>query len=134
MMRTLSFVCVVLALSVGAPARADDWIGWGLDGARNRHTTEKTGSTFANEWRYVLLGETELLTKAIVSSPAAADDLVVFGSQRSFLEAIDASTGAKRWRFTPESGLLSSPTIHRGRVYFPSLDGSFYAVMVSDGK
>lgn len=83
----------------------------------------------------------EFPTKAYAwSSPAFADGVVYIGSMyysQPFFYAVDAQTGRERWKLaTGEtiekgstlSGVVSSPAIAEGRVFFGGLDGKFYAV------
>ncbi|HTX90495.1 MAG TPA: PQQ-binding-like beta-propeller repeat protein [Anaerolineales bacterium] len=73
------------------------------------------------------------------SSPAVADGVVYVGATGGGLYALDAATGSELWmvptgaplktvdtRFV--NGIVSSPAVADGVVYFGSLDGKLYAV------
>jgi hypothetical protein len=62
------------------------------------------------------------------SSPALADGKVVVGSRDRNLYCLNQSTGEKIWNFTTGDGIVSSPTISYGIIYFSSRDGNVYAV------
>ena len=42
--------------------------------------------------------------------------------------AVDAKTGQSLWTLTVEKGIVSSPTIQDGVIYFGGMDGKLYAV------
>src|SRR4051794_5060087 len=58
----------------------------------------------------------------IRSNPAVAGGLLVFGSDDGFVHAVDARTGAERWRFRTGGAVRSSPAIVGGSVYVASRD------------
>jgi glucose dehydrogenase len=76
------------------------------------------------------------------SSPAVSNGVVYIGSTIGYLYALDAGSGAEIWKVktdkslkTSESepirfdgGVVSSPTVVDGVVYFGGLDGKLYAV------
>lgn len=74
------------------------------------------------------------------SSPTVADGVVYMGTTGGYLYAVDAMTGQELWKVrtgpAPEivdplrfdGGVVSSPTVDNGVVYFGSLDGKLYAV------
>jgi len=74
------------------------------------------------------------------SSPAVADGVVYIGATGGYLYAVDTKTGQELWkvRTAPalvtvdpvrfDGGVVSSPTVVDGVVYFGSLDGKLYAV------
>jgi outer membrane protein assembly factor BamB len=41
---------------------------------------------------------------------------------------VDIRTGQEKWKFKADDGILPSPAISDGVVYFGSNDGSLYAV------
>jgi outer membrane protein assembly factor BamB len=84
-------------------------------------------------------------TGAVIgSSPAVADGVVYIGSWDGSLFALDAATGAERWRFTtPEdSSPGASPAVADGVVYIGSATsgiistnpGGFYAIDARSGE
>ncbi len=74
------------------------------------------------------------------SSPAVANGVVYVGATGGFLYALDGATGAELWKVKTgpalqtvepmriDGGVVSSPTVVDGVVYFGSLDGKLYAV------
>ncbi len=65
----------------------------------------------------------------MTSSPAiGAGGTVYIGSFDGALYALDAQTGATRWRFETDDHVYSSPALGGGLVYIASTDGSVYAV------
>ena len=81
----------------------------------------------------------------VSSSPAVAGGKVLFASRDGVLHAIDADTGAPRWRFTsgPDAPwdwgfegwdvYVSSPVVQDTVVVFGGVDGTIYALGLSDG-
>ena len=74
--------------------------------------------------------------RTVQSSPAVAGGLVFVGARDGFLYAIDAATGAERWRFDHKvSWVNTSPAVAEGVVYAGSSDGQFVqAVDAATGK
>lgn len=68
------------------------------------------------------------------SSPVVVDGSVYVASLDSNLYAVDAATGAERWRFATQGRVVSSPLVVDGVVYFGSSDGSLYAVDAAKGQ
>lgn len=67
------------------------------------------------------------------SSPAVARGLVIVGAGDGHVYALDAATGAERWRFRTGGRVRSSPAIADARVYVGSMDGVLYALDVATG-
>ena len=70
----------------------------------------------------------------IRSSPAVAGGLLFFGSDDGFLHAVDARSGAERWRFATGGAIRSSPAVENGSVYIASRDGRLYALAAATGR
>src|SRR5215213_332650 len=104
----------------------------------NGYLYSRNASTGANRWPdtgekklgRVLLGE-ESQDKGVVSSPAFADGVVYFGSEDSYLYAVDAATGRQKWQFLTRDPVMSSPTVIDGMVYFGGVDRQLYAIDVN---
>ncbi|MCD6220094.1 PQQ-binding-like beta-propeller repeat protein [Candidatus Calescamantes bacterium] len=64
----------------------------------------------------------------ITSSPAVYKGGVYFGSDDTYLYALDAETGELKWKFETWRQIESSPAVYKGVVYFGSWDGYFYAL------
>ncbi len=66
---------------------------------------------------------------------AAAGGFVYFGSSSDGqVYALDADTGALRWRFATEGPVRCAPTVADGRVYVGSDDGRVYCLDGTDGS
>lgn len=70
---------------------------------------------------------------AVVASVAVSDGYAVFGSRDGACYALDATSGALRWRTALGSPILSSPAIAGGCVFFGSDDGTFNCLRLKDG-
>jgi eukaryotic-like serine/threonine-protein kinase len=68
------------------------------------------------------------------SSPAVDDHLVVVGSRDGCVYALDARTGAQRWRSCTEDIVTATPVLTRDVVYYAGYDGRVYAVSRADGR
>ena len=70
----------------------------------------------------------------VVNTPAASENLVIFGNSLGTVEALDRNTGKKRWTFTTNGAIYSSPMISGNLVVLGSGDGNIYALNINDGK
>lgn len=68
-----------------------------------------------------------------LSSAVVADGLVIVGSGDGNVYAIDAATGAQRWKFATGDVVHASPAYANGVVYVGSWDGRFYAIDAKTG-
>jgi outer membrane protein assembly factor BamB len=74
------------------------------------------------------------ITHGIMDTPAVSDGMVYVGTQDGYLYAVDAATGAFRWRFqTGDSFFLASPVVANGVVYTGSKAGTIYALDARTG-
>jgi outer membrane protein assembly factor BamB len=93
-------------------------------------------------WRYetegakLKSGDYGFDRRSIQSSPAVSGGVVYVGARDGFLYAIDATTGALRWRVDHHiSWINSSPAVDRGVVFAGSSDAHFLqAVDATSGK
>jgi len=69
-----------------------------------------------------------------LSSPGIAGGLVYFGSSDGNVYALDASSGALRWKFKTGDVVHASPAVVAGTVYVGSWDSYFYALDAVSGK
>jgi len=98
--------------------------------------------TGAERWVHRTVGDTLDSSKfgydrrAVQSSAAIADGMVLVGSRDGGLYGLDAATGERRWRVTHNgSWVLGSPAVRDGRVYIGSSDGHFFqAVELTTGR
>lgn len=68
-----------------------------------------------------------------LSSPAVADGMVYFGSGDHTIYALDAATGALRWKFVADGVVHASPSIRDGRLFVGSEEGTFYSLDAATG-
>jgi len=68
-----------------------------------------------------------------LSSPVVAQGLVVFGSGDGHVYALDAQSGALRWKFRTGDVVHASPAVADGTVFVGSWDGRFYALDLATG-
>jgi len=68
-----------------------------------------------------------------LSSPALAGGTVYFGSGDGNVYAVDAATGALRWKFHTGNVVHASPAVAAGMVYVGSWDSYFYALDAASG-
>ena len=73
-------------------------------------------------------------TDYYTSSPTVSNGMVVVGGSDGHVYAVDARTGARRWRTPTRGRVRSSPAIANGVVYVGSFDGSVYALDLGTGK
>lgn len=91
-------------------------------------------SSGKERWEYFLADEaTQALAKGygeIRSSPAVANGTLFIGSlfPDNALYALDAGTGALKWRYQAGGTIRSSPAVDSGIVYFGSDDHYLYAL------
>ena len=107
--------------------------------------------TGATRWKFATGGERRFEAKGLhglqpknqtipdqfdvyLSSPVVADGAVFFGSGDGSVYALDAATGALRWKFQTGDVVHASPAYADGVVFFGSWDSWFYAVDATTGK
>jgi outer membrane protein assembly factor BamB len=69
-----------------------------------------------------------------LSSPAIWNDAVYFGSGDGNIYALNASTGALKWKFKTGDVVHASPAIADGTLFIGSWDSYFYALDAVTGK
>jgi outer membrane protein assembly factor BamB len=68
------------------------------------------------------------------ASPTLVDDLVLIGSGDGNLYALEAATGAERWRYTAGARIRTTPAVSDGTVMFGDSAGIFHALNLADGR
>lgn len=91
-----------------AAQRRSSWTAFRLGGGLNV-VVENPGLPRAFAWR--------LRTGSISSSPVVYRDTILIDDNDHHLYAIDAATGAMRWRYTAENELMPQPLYQDGLVY-----------------
>lgn len=89
--------------------------------AKNLHGMLPAGETRPDPW------------DSFLSSPAVWNGAVYFGSGDGNIYAVDAATGALRWKFHTGDVVHASPAIADGMVFLGSWDGYFYALDAATG-
>ncbi|WP_239462066.1 PQQ-binding-like beta-propeller repeat protein [Occallatibacter savannae] len=69
-----------------------------------------------------------------LSSPVVWNGAVYFGSGDGNVYALDAGSGALKWKFKTGDVVHASPAIADGKVYIGSWDSNFYALDAAMGK
>jgi outer membrane protein assembly factor BamB len=90
--------------------------------ARHIHGIDPPGETMPDPYDVYL------------SSPAVADGTVYFGSSDGNVYALDAASGALRWKFATGGVVHASPALANGALYIGSWDTWFYALDAATGK
>ncbi len=70
----------------------------------------------------------------VVLTPAASNDLVIFGNAIGEVEVLSLNDGSKKWTYKTKGAIYSSPAIAGNSVVLGSGDGSIYALELSTGK
>lgn len=70
----------------------------------------------------------------IISTPAVANGLVVFGNQAGEIRALSLATGKEKWVTRTGTAIFSSPAIAGDKVVLGSADGHIYCVKLANGK
>jgi outer membrane protein assembly factor BamB len=60
--------------------------------------------------------------------------VVYVGSDDGNFYAIDAGSGAQKWKFAAKSRVPSTPAVFGGAVYFTAYDGNLYALDSASGQ
>ncbi len=90
--------------------------------AKGIHGLHPRGESMPDPWDFYL------------SSPAVANGLVYFGSGDGHVYALNAATGALKWKVRTNGVVHSSPAVADGIVYAGSWDSFLYALDASTGK
>jgi eukaryotic-like serine/threonine-protein kinase len=69
-----------------------------------------------------------------LSSPVISDNTVYFGSGDGNVYALDAASGALRWKFHTGNVVHASPAVVAGTLFVGSWDRYFYALDAASGK
>jgi outer membrane protein assembly factor BamB len=69
-----------------------------------------------------------------LSSPSVWKGAVYFGSGDGNIYALDANSGALKWRFQTGDVVHASPAVENGKLYAGSWDSYFYALDAASGK
>lgn len=125
-LRAAVFVFALSPLLSTSPAAAE-WTGF-LGGPEHRPVAgEGPAAPFARLFLFQAGGD-------CLGSPAVAEGMVFFGCRDNHLYAVDAVSGAQRWRFRADAAVDSTPCYIDGHLYFGSSGGRLYCLRASDGR
>jgi outer membrane protein assembly factor BamB len=77
---------------------------------------------------------TEPIIGSRFSSPTVSEGKIYFGSDASYIAAVDASDGSRIWSFPTEGPVLSSPAIAYGTLFVGCDDGNLYYLDAETGE
>jgi len=69
-----------------------------------------------------------------LSSPVVVDGVVFFGSGDGHVYAVDADSGALRWKFTADGVVHASPAVVDGTLYVGDFSSRLYAIDTATGR
>jgi outer membrane protein assembly factor BamB len=127
-MRTKTVSAVLSILFLPAIARANDWSELRADGSGSRATTEISGTTFSASWSYTMKRGGRIL-----STPVAADGLVVTAGQNGDMAALNLHDGQQRWARVFTDGIGSTPAVRNGRVVASTFGGELLSLDLASG-
>ncbi|MES2004430.1 MAG: PQQ-binding-like beta-propeller repeat protein [Bacteroidota bacterium] len=70
----------------------------------------------------------------VISTPAVAGGLVIFGNSLGRVDAISLKDGKKQWSYQTGNAIYSSPAVSNNRLVFGSGDGYIYCLSADKGK
>ncbi|HSC39289.1 MAG TPA: PQQ-binding-like beta-propeller repeat protein [Chitinophagaceae bacterium] len=70
----------------------------------------------------------------VISTPALAGGLVVFGNQQGRVDALSLSDGKKQWSFQTGGSIFSSPAVAGNKLVLGSGDGVIYCLQAATGR
>jgi outer membrane protein assembly factor BamB len=104
---------------------ADSWPCFRGRATRDCRAPTAPPGALSETWRVRLPGR--------LTPPASATGLVFVGTDRHAVYALDAATGAIRWRYVTGGAIDVTPACWRGRVYAGSQDGHVYGLRADTG-
>jgi len=136
-------VAAALLFIGSSSAPAADWPMWRFDAARTAHSPEQLPETLHLQW----VRESPALKPAFwqVRQERVQFDLgyepVVMGrtmfvasSRNDSVTALDAETGAEKWRFFADGPVRFAPVAWERKLYFVCDDGCLYCLDAAGGK
>ena len=133
MIRLASAALLIVALSASLTVvYAEDWTMSRFDNAQTGSTSESIKLPVSIAWEY---GAARFPGNP--SSPAVVGSVVYFASGDR-IYAVDAATGALKWRYPAEQQLNAtikgSPLVSDGKLYVGASDGNLYAINAETGR
>lgn len=125
---TINSVQPAPALSVEAQS-ANDWTQVQKNPQHTGLSNETLGTNFKVAWTKPF--QPEKIYPQI--QPIAYSGNVYLGTESGNFYALNATTGAQRWKYTINAPILSSAAAGNGNVYFVAMDGYAYALNATSG-
>ena len=129
----------------GALAEPDQWLATGRDGNGSYHSPLKDIDA-GNVAKLGFAWEYKLGTRrGLEATPVVVDGTLYVSGNFGRVYAVDAATGAERWRYDPEingqwgryaccDAINRGVAVWQGRVYVGTLDGYLHAIDAATGK
>jgi len=123
------FPNAVCELARASEIPADSWPMLAHDAARSGATGTEIRPPFARKW-YRTFADEGLMAGV---QPVVANGLVIVGTLRGVVHAIDVETGEDRWTYRAAGAVLHTCAVSRDLVFFGCADGKVYALRCGDG-
>lgn len=131
----------ILIVLASSSLMAADWPTYRGDATRSGYTADVIPNEQLRErWAFRVSPPrpawptSERMEYDLALQPIIVGDLVIFGSSADDqVYAINAKSGAVRWRFFTEGPVRFAPAAWKDRVFVASDDGFLYALSIKDG-
>ena len=118
-----------IAIVAPAAAHADDWATPGLDGARSRLSTERSGVGFTDgRWSF-----TPGTAARALASPVVAEGFAASVDLDGTVNVVRADSGKLVWAASAGAPVQGTPAIAHGRLFVPTLGNKVVAFGLADG-
>ena len=140
-MRT-SIIALALAYLVLPTSTAADWTTWRADSARSGFTEDSLPKNLNLAWTWHPVHaprpawpRDDRMNFDRTSHVVVANGLICFGSSvDGTVTALDAATGAMKWKFFTGGPIRFAPTVWKDRIFVTSDDGYLYSVTMLTGE
>ena len=117
-----------------AAETTSEWNTYRRDPSRSGSTSDDLPRDLKRLWSVSVNSEARTTYGRAITPPVAAEGMVfVAAPDAQQVSALDAATGALRWRYLTGARVETPPTIYRGLCLFGSNDGWVYCLRASDG-
>jgi len=117
----------------GLLTQSGDWPTFRADNACSAATSANIAGESRALWQFDPKAST-VAGLPTMSAPVTAGGLVFVGGTDGIVRAIDAATGAIRWKASTGGAIRMPPTIWEGRAFVGSGDGWVYAYDAATGR
>ncbi len=132
--------------ALGDEANADDWLAFGRTYSEQRFSpltqiTDRNVAQLGVDWYLDLPDD-----RGLVSTPLVADGVMYFVGSMNAVRAVDATTGALRWKYDPEVMVHAGNRMRagwdhsrgialwNGKIYVATWDGRLNAIDATTGR